>query len=231
MSQITENIPKVKNGRIGLLPDVKTHIISCHEPEATSLASTEIRNGNCVVVPTETIYGLCCDALNADAVSRLYRIKGRDIRKPSSVFVAGIEEISSVAEVSSLTAEKIIGRYLPGPLTVVLASKHKDLPGVVGTDGKIGIRVSTHPFIQSLCHSARTPLIATSANLSGAADCRTEQDVKLAFDGIVGVIVLESTPMAERATTVVDLCGEQPVLLREGTIPFSELLNFAEGML
>lgn len=216
--------------QVGLSQIVKSRIISCHDPESVELASTSINAGECVVVPTETIYGLTCDALNEEAVCRLYETKGRDISKPSSVFVANVAEISGIAEIGSPMVDVIIRRFLPGPLTVVLNSKLKDVAGVVGTDGKIGIRISSHHFIQALCQEARTPLIATSANISGASDCRTDREVLAAFEGVVAIIVLETMAMTERATTVVDLSGRQPILLREGTIPFSEVLNFAEGI-
>lgn len=193
------------------------------------MAVMSIKAGDCVVVPTETIYGLSCDALNEEAVSRLYRIKGRDIKKPSSVFVAEVKNVAEIATIDSPAADRIVRRFLPGALTVVLRSKLKNVAGVVGGDGKIGIRISTHSFVNALCRQVKTPLIATSANISGADDCRTDKDVLVAFDNVVPVIVLETTEITQRSTTVVDLTEERPRLLREGTIPFSELLNCAEG--
>ena len=204
-------------------------IANWSDPRSVQVAAESILAGESVVIPSETIYGLTCDALNARAVEQLYRIKGRELTKPSAVFLGSREIISAVAEVTTSIAERIIERFLPGPLTVVLRSKLENLAGVVGVDGKIGIRVSSHPFVHLLCRRVNSPLIATSANVSGFADCRTESEVLATFNGVVPVIILETTKLTERSTTVVDLTGELPVLLRDGTIPFSEVLNCAEG--
>ncbi len=214
---------------VGLPQDVNSLIVNWTDPRSAQVAAEAIHTGESVVIPSETIYGLTCDALNAKAVEQLYRIKGRDLTKQSAVFVGHRGSISELAEVTSAMAEKVIERFLPGPLTVVLNSRLRNTPGVVGADGRIGIRISSHPFIQSLCQQVNSPLIATSANVSGSADCRTDGEVLATFNGVVPVIVLETTKLTERSTTVVDLTGERPLLLRDGTIPFSEVLNCAEG--
>lgn len=214
---------------VGLSPAVNSLIISWNDPRSVEITAESISAGESAVVPTETIYGLSCDALNRRAVERLYRIKGRELAKPSAVFLADPGNIATLADISSPIAKRVIERFLPGPLTVVLRSKLAGLPGVVGVDGKIGIRISSHPFIQSLCRRVDLPLVATSANISGEADCRTEADVLLAFNEVVPVIVLETGALTENSTTVVDLTGDRPVLLRDGTIPFSQVLNCAEG--
>lgn len=210
-------------------PEGKSTIILWTETGSAELTASAIIAGECAIIPTETIYGLTCDALKERAVRRLFDIKGRDISKPSAVMLENVNAILSVAEIGSLSATRIINRFLPGPITVVLQSKMKPVAGVVSHDGKIGIRVSSHPFVQSLCHLVGSPIIATSANLSGAEDCRTDAQVLKSFAGQVAVIILESSSSTAKATTVVDLTTDQPRLLREGTIPFSEVLNCAEG--
>ncbi len=207
---------------------ISSQILSWNQGEAESVASAAITGGQAVIIPTETIYGLTCNAQNSDAVREVYSIKGRELSKPSAVFVANAQEIAKLADVSSAFAQRIIAAFLPGPLTIIAKAKGEPLVGVVGEDGKIGIRVSSHPFVQKLCASTKAPLIATSANFSGQPDCRNDSEVLATFDGIVPVIILGRSTMVGRASTVVDLSGSSPVLVREGTIPFSQLLNCAE---
>ena len=206
-----------------------TRVIDWKAPEALDLAEQAIRNGSCVVIPTETIYGLTCLAFDANAVEALYAIKGRDLSKPSAVFVESESRISEIASCSAAGITRITRQFLPGPLTVILESLRKPITGVVGEDGKIGIRVSSHEFVTKLVQRIKQPLIATSANRAGEADCRTQEEVLAAFQGVIPLIVVENDPLTERATTVVDLTGAVPLLVREGTIPFASLLNCAEG--
>ncbi len=214
----------------GLPQGLNSLIVSWNDPRSLQVAARTVSGGDSLVIPSETIYGLTCDALKANAVERLFQIKGREMTKPSAVFLGDRENISAIAEIANSMAARVIEKFLPGPLTVVLRSKLDNVAGVVGADGKIGIRISSHPFIQSLCRQVDTPLIATSANISGKADCRTEGEVLAAFKGVVPLIILETATLTERSTTVVDLTGMRPVLLRDGTIPFSEVLNCAEGI-
>ncbi len=229
MEFCADNTLEHENWSVGLPQGVNSLIVNWSDPRSVQIAAKSILAGESVVVPSETIYGLTCNALNARAVEQLYRIKGRELTKPSAVFLGNRENISAVAEVTTAMAERVIEKFLPGPLTVVLNSRLGNLVGVVGVDGKIGIRISSHPFIQALCRRVSSPIIATSANISGLADCRTEGEVLASFNGLIPVIIFESTALTERSTTVVDLTGERPLLLRDGTIPFSEVLNCAEG--
>ncbi len=210
--------------------DMKTRIFEWNDDGAADLVNSSIVQGGIAVIPTETIYGLTCSASDEDAVRRLYRIKGRDMSKPSAVFIAKTSRISDLAEINSATCLRVIEKFLPGPLTVILKSKRTKIPGVVGNDGKIGIRVSSHPFVTEICTRVDVPLIATSANRSGQSDCRTAQEVLAAFSDVLTIIVLDSSSTGGPATTVVDLSTEMPTLVRQGTIPFSEVLNCAEGI-
>lgn len=207
----------------------ETNVIAWRSHEALDLAEQVLREGGSLVIPTETIYGLTCLAFDPVAVKDLFAIKGRDLAKPSAVFVEDAPAIDAVADRRDRGSERITSQFLPGPLTVILKSFRKPITGVVGDDGKIGIRVSSHPFVKNLCHRIGQPLIATSANLAGEADCRTQQEVLSTFRGVVRLIVVEDGPLTERATTVVDLTGAVPVLIREGTIAFADVLNCAEG--
>lgn len=207
---------------------MKSLILSWNHEGAIAAACDTIKSGGVAIVPTETIYGLTCNALNPEAVQTVYEIKGRDLNKPSAVFVASASVLANFADVANPTTQRIIASFLPGPLTIVANAVHKEILGVVGEDGKIGIRVSSHPFVQQICDLTKAPLIATSANISGQPDCRSDCEILATFDGILPLIILGRSTMVGRASTVIDVSGNRPVLIREGTIPFSQVLNCAE---
>ena len=204
-------------------------VLDVTDESAAVLAVEQITAGEVIVIPTDTIYGLTANAESAAAVKRLYGIKGRDLSKPSAIFLGSVAAIARYAEIEHEYADLIIRKFLPGPLTVVLRSKITDLPGVVTPDGKVGIRVSSDEFVKSLVETAGAPLIATSANRSGQPDpCSVDELVNL-FSTQVPLILTRESSIEAIATTVVDLTEPEPRLLREGTIAFADLLKPQEG--
>ncbi len=211
------------------MSDTRIFYLPRDEASAVGVAATITQEGGLVVIPTETIYGLTCDATNPSAIAELFAIKGRELSKPSAVFVHSRAEIAEIAEVDTDVARRIIVRLLPGPLTVVLRSKMPPTAGIVGDDRKIGIRVSSDPFVTALTREVGKPLIATSANRSGGPDCRTPEELLSQFANRIPVIILRPGQTVAASSTVVDLSGRHPVLLREGTLPFAEVLKLAES--
>lgn len=206
----------------------RTEIFSLDDDAAPAKALENIAAGELVIIPTETIYGLTTDAENSSAVEKLFALKGRSADKKSAVFLSSVASITRWAEVEYEYAENVIRQFLPGPLTVVLKSKVRDLPGIVSDEGKIGIRVSSHPLIEFLTQALGKPLIATSANLSRGKEVLSTDEVISTFRGKVPLIVTGEISERAQASTVVDLSGTRPVLLREGTIPFAEVLKSLE---
>ncbi len=211
------------------MSDTRVLYLPQDEASAVGVAVATIQEGGLVVIPTETIYGLTCDATNSEAVGLLFATKGRSLDKSSAVFVRDREALAELAFIETKISARIIESLLPGPLTVVLRSRIPATPGVVGTDGKIGIRVSSDPFVEGLAREAGKPLIATSANRSGGPDCRTPEDLLSQFANRLPVIILRPGQTVAASSTVVDLSGRHPVLLREGTLPFAEVLKHAES--
>ena len=185
-----------------------------------------ISSGESVVIPTETIWGLTANALDDEAVRGLYEIKGRSMEKVSAIFLPSIESISRYGEIEFKYAEKIINHYLPGPLTIVLRSKVVSWRGVVGGDGKIGIRVSSDSFVRNLAERIGKPLIATSANRSGMPDCGDLETLRGQFAELVPYLVYRDISVNNEPSTVVDLSGNSPIILREGAIAGKEILTF-----
>ncbi|MCX6779770.1 MAG: L-threonylcarbamoyladenylate synthase, partial [Candidatus Magasanikbacteria bacterium] len=132
-----------------------------------ALIVSEILNGKVIVFPTETSYGLGCDATNQAAVDRIFKIKGRSDDKPLLVTVNSIEMAKKYL-LWNYNLNSLAHAYWPGPLTVVGEYAVGQLAkGVVGKDGSVAIRVSDYPLIKSITEKIQRPLVATSANLAG----------------------------------------------------------------
>jgi L-threonylcarbamoyladenylate synthase len=205
-----------------------TALIRCVEEEGSLETATRfVILGEAIVMPTETIFGLTCDAENKDAVETVYRIKGRASDKPSAVFVPSTDAITDYAQIEHEYAERIVREFLPGPLTIVVRSKRNRWPGVVGEDGKIGIRVSSEPFVGALTSGVGKPLLATSANRSGLPDCPSLSALIEQLGDVVPLILYRQKSAVQQASTVIDLTGNRPILLRAGAITFEAILRTA----
>lgn len=192
--------------------------------EASSLAPCieALREGRVIIYPTETVYGLGVDALNKEAVNSLYAIKMRDPQKPVSIAITKINAAENFAEIDAAAA-KLAQKFLPGPLTLVLKLK-VDMPWL-SSNGKIGIRVPSNEFAQSLLKEFGKPITATSANLSGMGSAASPDQVDSRLVQRVAVFVDDSKTRYGRVSTVVDTVGSKPKILREGSISRKAIEN------
>lgn len=180
--------------------------------------------GEVVVLPTETCYGLSCDATNKQAVEKIFQIKGRDEKKPLSVMFFDLTAAEEYVEFNDKAID-LVAEYWPGPLTLVLPRKNvavKNLAPLYGVPEKtLGVRMPDHRFCLKLLFQFNEPLITTSANLSGAANPYSVAEIVQQFENskyqpalIVDAGELPQTP----PSTVVDLTGKDMKVLREGSI-------------
>lgn len=195
--------------------------------ECAARAAGVLRAGGIVLYPTDTIYGLGADAFSDDAVSRVYAIKGRDERKPIHCIVADFREAEKYAEFND-AAVLLARAFWPGALTLVLNKKVRIDAGIGNGIDTIGIRVPDHDFCLALAKEFGKPFTTTSANVSGMETLATtggvlEQigEARGAIDLVVGAG--ELPPSAP--STIVDICSESPVILREGAIPAGEIFD------
>jgi len=174
-----------------------------------------LTEGNLVVAPTETRYGLLARADRPLVLKKLYEVKKRPHKLPSAIFVKSIEDISRYAELNNV-AIKIATKLLPGPLTLVLKTKdNHDWEFVVNS--KIGIRYSSAPFINHLLNKIDFPITATSANLSQGKECTTIEEIALLFKERIALYV-DGGELNNPVSTVVDLSGDKLEILREGAV-------------
>lgn len=181
-----------------------------------------IANGKLVIFPTDTVYGLAADPFNENAVKNLIKIKKRDPNKGLPVLVANIDLAHELVEFSS-RAISLASQFWPGALTLVLPLKKSILNQVTGNRKTLAIRIPNHKVAR---HLAETPIIGTSANISGQKPPITAEGAIKQFGESIEV-VLDSGPAKKgRPSTIIDLTGKNPRLLREGSIKYTQLLPY-----
>jgi len=189
-------------------------------------AADRIRRGDLVAFPTETVYGLGANALDAAAVRKIFELKGRPATSPLIVHVSSIEMARRYVTEWPLEAEDLARRYWPGPLTLVLP-KSADIPDVV-TAGlpTVGIRVPAHELALKLIEAAGVPIAAPSANRFTGLSPTTAEHVREAFGAAVPVLDGGPTQVGIEST-VVSLTGGKLTILRPGMISLGEIESAA----
>jgi len=206
----------------------KTEILPTHTPQlfqqAVRRAAELLRAGEVVVLPTETVYGLAANALNPEAVQRIYAIKGRPSHNPIIIHVASRQMARECTPVWPAVADKLADAFWPGPLTMVLP-KQPDLPDIVTAGGDtVGVRWPSHPFIQEVIKACGFPLAAPSANLSNQLSPTNALHVAKQLDGLVPLIVDGGQAQVGIESTVIDLTSNPPRVLRPGMIHAESLV-------
>ena len=197
------------------------------KPDEEKLAEAVrvLREGGVVAFPTETFYGLGADARNEAAVEKIFRIKGRNFRNPLSVIVANDREVIPLVEEIPATATILMQTFWPGPLTLIFRAAPSVSSRLTGGTGKIGIRVSSHPIARFLAAGLAGPLTATSANLSGGPECSSADAVIRALGELPDAVIDGGETPGGPGSTILDVTGFPPRILREGAIPRSLILN------
>ncbi len=192
-------------------------------PSEIERAARLLRDGRLVAFPTETVYGLGANALDAEAVARIYAAKRRPSNSPLIVHVASIEMAQSLAATWPEIADLLARRFWPGPLTLVVEKKSA-IPDVV-TAGlpSVGLRMPAHPIALALILAAGVPLAAPSANRFTELSPTTAEHVRLSLGSEVALILDGGPCEVGIESTVLSLIGSQPVLLRPGGISRAEI--------
>ena len=191
--------------------------------ENSSAAVRVLKGGGVIVFPTETLYGLGADALDEAAVEKVFQLKGRDPRSPIPVLVADQEMLHTLVAQVPTTAQKLIDRYWPGPLTLVLPGQKNIPKPLCNPEGGVGVRISSQPIATLLVNGLGRPLTATSANPSGKEPARTLQEAKTYFAGRVELFVDGGALTSKSGSTVVEVMKDSIKIIREGELSASEL--------
>lgn len=198
------------------------------DPDVLSRAASSLRQGKIVAYPTETLYGLGVDPFQEEAVERLYALKARPTEMPVSILVRDAEMLEQLVLGLSPLAARLVDAFLPGPLTLVLPAR-PDIPSrLTSGTGKIGIRISSHPLLRSLFSAYPAPITTTSANPSGRPDARSAGDILSYFPEGIDCILDAGPVVGGLGSTVVDVTGERPLILREGALSSDRIAEALE---
>jgi L-threonylcarbamoyladenylate synthase len=205
--------------------------VSAPLPDPLGEAAAWIREGGLLAYPTETVWGLGADARQEKALERLRRWKGRGEDAPMAILVEGPEALEPLRIQHAGAVRRLGAAFWPGPLTLVLACRERFAAGVARSDGAVGVRCSSHPLAAALARRLRQegvgPITATSLNPTGQPPARTRDEAAALCGEGAEEPHLISVPEAESAgdevSTVLDLTGDEPVVLRWGALAEKEL--------
>ena len=194
-----------------------------------------LKQGGIVAFPTDTVYGLGACANIPQAVKRVYRVKERPQNMALPLLLAHTSQISEVAELVPQIAWLLADKFLPGALTIVLY-KSNSVSDIITAGGKtVAVRVPAHPVPVALAQGLGAPIVGTSANLSGKPSALTAGEVYSQFGNNIDLVIDGGRCPGGIESTIVDVTGETPVVLREGAISREELkqvcgeIMFREG--
>jgi L-threonylcarbamoyladenylate synthase len=198
---------------------MSAQVIAATDPGAIDRAEKILRQGGLVVIPTETVYGLAALATSDQAIERIYSIKGRAHTKALIAHVDGPDMASQVGELDEL-AKKLIKAFWPGPLTLIVPRRTGAKLSAHASGGlsSEAIRCPDHDFTRQLIHDLAQPLVAPSANLAGAKEPVSVEEISPLISSSVDLIV-DGGPCAKgRPSTLLDLCTRPPMILRQGAL-------------
>jgi len=190
-----------------------------------------LQNGSVAIFPTETIYGIGCSALCEKSLARVFEIKGRAPDQPPPVLIFDSAQLNFLVSEISPFAKHLISQHWPGALTLILPARQEISSLLCGfspdaNTRTVGVRCTAHPIARALCQTIGAPLIATSANASGArgreAAPQSLEDIAPAFKQQVDMI-FDGGAVAGTPSTVVDCVSIPPRIVRLGAVPIEEL--------
>lgn len=185
---------------------------------AIAAAAAVIEAGGLVAFPTESFYGLGADALDGEAVARVFDVKGRPEHKALLVLVDSIDMAAGLVARVSDGARALMTRHWPGPLTLVLEAAARVPATLTGGQGTIGVRMPGHPVARALVRSAGRPITAPSANPSDAPPALTAAAVRGYFEGLVELILDGGATAGGPGSTVADCTVWPPRIIRQGPV-------------
>lgn len=185
-----------------------------------------IRKGKIVVFRTDTVYGMGTNALNKNAVKKIYEIKERPMYKPLIVLISDINMLNELVDSISITEKKLIDAFWPGSLTIKFKKKENALPDIVSAgDEYIRIRLLENDFAYHLVKKAKIPIVAPSANLSGSFTGTKIENIINELGEKVDYIIDSGNIESDTPSTIVEVNNESIIIIREGKITKKEIVK------
>ncbi len=191
--------------------------------EAVSRAAEVLLSGGIIGFPTETVYGLGANALNSEALRRLYTVKERDMKQPTSILIARRDDLNFFAEKISPGAEALVEKFWPGPLTIIFNAAPAAPELVTAGTGTIGIRMPGSALCLALLEKAGIPVSAPSANPRGKPPALSAEEVMGYFRGRIDLVMDGGESGQKTPSTIVDATGDLVSVIRAGPISAEDI--------
>ncbi|MEK6538278.1 MAG: L-threonylcarbamoyladenylate synthase [Nitrospirota bacterium] len=211
-------------------------VINIDQNNPNPLVVSEIaelfKTGAVIAFPTDTFYGLGVDITNERALERIFSIKERMRTKPILILISDKKELHSIIAGGDIphTAERLMNAFWPGPLTIVFRASESVSPLLTAYTGKIGIRLPDNELCRNIIVKLEHPITATSANIAGEKSLENPEDVINAIGDKIDALIDGGRTKGGYESSVVDVTGEQPVILREGAISGSMINEVIMGV-
>ena len=200
-----------------------TEWVKADDPLAAERAAEVIRAGGLVILPTDTVYGVAADWRQPEAVAALYAAKKRPPDKAIPILLADPDHLSVISHNVPEAARELAAAFWPGPLTVAVP-KRPEVPDIVSTYPTVGVRIPDHDAARTAIRACGGALAVTSANISGGPNAATAQAAAEALGEAVALVLDGGECPGGEPSTVVDVSGDDLVVLREGPISKAALL-------
>lgn len=191
--------------------------------DAVLEAAKWIRAGGVVAMATDTLYGLAVDPFRADAVARLFVVKGRPADRAIPLIAADTNQVSTHVTPLSLVGASLAKGFWPGPLTLIVPAPPGIAKDVTGGTGRVGVRVPDHGVARAICDAAGRPLTATSANPSGQPATPDPDEVERTLGAQIDLLIDTGPARGGPPSTIVDVVDQPPRLVRAGAIPWEAI--------
>ncbi|OGU58683.1 MAG: threonylcarbamoyl-AMP synthase [Ignavibacteria bacterium GWF2_33_9] len=193
---------------------------------AIMVAQKAVLNGDLIVFPTDTVYGVGCFYKNIDAVKEIYHIKTRQFNKPLAVYFSDVDMVEDFVKDYSPTLQVLCEEFLPGQLTIITEKNRRISDIITSGQNTIGFRVPKSKFILDLVDEIGYPMVGTSANISNAPAAKTAKEAFKVFNTKLPYIFQDDTGASGVDSTIISVIKEKVKLIREGALPFEKIKNF-----
>lgn len=186
-----------------------------------------LKEGKVVVLPTDTSYGMAVNALDDEAVKRLYEIKKRPKKSPLTIFVKNLSQIKKYSEINNRT-KLLYNKYLPGPMSIIVPKKDELLPSLITSKNNIGFRIPNNKLIIRILKSVDFPITGTSANVSGEDEPYSISEIFIQYKNrkLKPDLVVDAGKLKRiKPSTIIDVTGKKLKLVRKGPIKYKDVIN------
>jgi len=224
MSRLDERIilEKISRKEADSIKPYPTRLLDADDPRSITKSANALKQGDLVVFPTDTVYGIGTNPFDEQAVLKLYQVKKRPLDKGIPILLADLNDLPKVAIVIPKTAGLLIAHFWPGPLTLIVP-KHPALPAAISITSSVAVRIPANVIARSLIRQAGGAVAASSANVSGEKPADSASSAMATFQGLVSIVLDGGFSGENVSSTIIDCTGLELRILREGPIKPAEL--------